>query len=277
MEFRADMHCHSECSDGSLSPLELLSLAKEKGLSGLSITDHDTVEAYRKDVLEKAEELGIEICTGVEFSCQINGTNVHLLGYNLDLNSKPLLELCKRHQVRRKNRNDEILRLLDQHGFPVKQEDLAESSHGKVIGRPHIAQVMLNKGYVASIKEAFNHYIGDNKCCYCPGESFSVEETIKVIREAGGKAFIAHPHLVKKGGVLRALLEMPFDGIECYYALFNRSANEKWLNVGKDKGWLISGGSDFHGELKPQIPLGASYVDRDTFDAITSKVLNDIR
>lgn len=277
MEFRADMHCHSTCSDGSLTPIELVELAKERGLSGLSITDHDTIEAYDEPLFRKAEELGIKLCSGVEFSCQLNGVNVHLLGYDFDIRSPEILELCQKHQKRRKNRNTQILNALARIGFVISYEEVEKFAHGKVIGRPHIAHLMVNKGYVPSIKKAFDQYIGDNQCCYSAGESFSCEETIEIIHKAKGKAFIAHPHLIKKGKIVKALLDLNFDGIECYYALFRLSANDKWLRLSEERGWLVSGGSDFHGDLKPMIPLGASYVNLENFEKINSGNLDVVR
>lgn len=270
--FKADLHCHSTCSDGSLSPLQLLELAKEKGLGGLSITDHDTIEAYQEAFFQRAQELNIEICTGVEFSCQIRSTNVHILGYNFECKNEELQKLCARHHERRTKRNLEILHLLAKKGMKITEEELQNAAFGTVIGRPHIAKVLCEKGYVGSIKEAFNHYIGDGKSCFSPGESFAVGETVQILHKAKGKAFIAHPHLIKKRKALRALLDIPFDGLEGYYACFKKSANDKWVSLAKDKGWLVSGGSDFHGELKPQIPLGASFVFREDFDAIRVNV-----
>ena len=121
------------------------------------------------------------------------------------------------------------------------------------IGRPHIAQIMVQKGYVKSAKEAFNLFIGEGKCCYDPGIAFSVEETLDVIHRSGGKAFVAHPHLLANGAKMRVLLKEPFDGLECYYAHSYPALEKRWIKMAKEKNWLISGGSDFHGAIRPQI------------------------
>ena len=118
---------------------------------------------------------------------------------------------------------------------------------------------MLEKGAVSSIQEAFDRFIGEGKPCFEPGESVTPEETIQIIQNAGGKAFIAHPHLVRKGSVLNALLSMPFDGIECYYGRFHNH-EKRWLTVAERNGLLVSGGSDFHGTVKPHTELGCSWV-----------------
>lgn len=269
-EFKADLHCHSTCSDGQLTPVELVHKAASIGLKGLSITDHDTIEAYSRELFKEAENLNILICPGVEFSCQIRGVSVHILGYDFDINSTQIKELCTRHKFRRKERNKSILKKLSSKGIVIGEEELDALPHTNVIGRPHIAYVMMQKGIVGSIQEAFHKFLGDGKSCYDPGESFAVEETIRIIHDAGGKAFIAHPHLVKRKKVLRELLQNAFDGLECYYASFSRRDNEKWLQICKEKGWLVSGGSDFHGDLKPYNALGSSWVDKETFDKICS-------
>ncbi|MEI8300987.1 MAG: PHP domain-containing protein [Chlamydiota bacterium] len=269
--FRADLHCHSRCSDGSLTPLELLEKAHQIGLQGLSITDHDTIKAYDGELFKKAEELGLILCSGVEFSCQLKGVNVHILGYGFDVTSKQLQEFCMKHQKRRRERNLKILLKLRQHQMVITEEELESIPLVHVIGRPHIAALMLQKGYVTSIKEAFDRYLGDGKCCFDQGGAFSVDETITLIHQAGGKAFIAHPHLIKKSKIVKELLEKKFDGLEGYYALFHKADNQRWVDRAQEKGWLISGGSDFHGDLRPFIPLGASWVDEVTFQNIIQK------
>lgn len=268
IDFRADMHCHSTCSDGLLTPKELILKAKQLGLAALSITDHDTVDAYTEELFEFAKEQEIILCPGVEFSCQLMGSNVHVLAYNFDIKNHELTRLCQRHQNRRKERNRKILRKLRNQGFLIEDEELEKHQEVGVIGRPHIASLMIKKGFVSSIKEAFNKFLGDGKSCFDAGECFSIEETLKIIKGASGKSFIAHPHLVKKGKLIKEVLKRPFDGIECYYGIFSRKDNQKWLDIASEKKWLISGGSDFHGDSKPQNRLGSSFVDYETFTKI---------
>lgn len=261
MEFRADLHCHTTCSDGTLSPAELIDHAKKIGLSALSITDHDTTAAYPQ-ALESARNAGIEMIAGIEFSCVWEGHSVHILGYGFDPAHATLQNLCLWHQNRRKKRYHKMLELLAQHGMPL------EAEQRPLLGRPHIAQAMVDKGYVDSIQEAFHKWIGENKPCFNREEWKSVEESIAVIHEAGGLAIIAHPHLIKNSHVLQALLQMPFDGIECYYARFPTKKNAMFLKIAKKKGWKITGGSDFHGSVKPKNPLGSSWVSRQLFEAL---------
>lgn len=268
MNYFADLHCHTNCSDGTFSPIELIQLAKKIGLKGLSITDHDTIDAY-KIAVPAAKEAGLLLGTGVEFSCEFQGISLHLLGYDFDLKNPMVQQLCDRHRKRRESRNQAILQKLTEHGIPISYEELLAKTQGRTIGRPHIAQIMVEKGYVRNLREAFNHYIGEGRKCYAPGEPFTVEEAIDVLHTAGGKAFVAHPQLLPEEFPVEALLKLPFDGLECYYSrLFKKS----WVEIAQAKEWLMSGGSDFHGSVKPEIELGCSGVDQETFHRIFKKV-----
>jgi len=272
MIFQADLHCHTTCSDGSLTPVQLIELAKKKGLQGLSITDHDTIAAY-ESAIPAAKSAGILLGTGVEFSADFEGTSVHILGYDFLLTNEELRAFCLAHQKRRQERNSAILMKLKQQKMPIEEEEL-EALTGTTIGRPHIAYLMLQKKYVSSIKEAFHLYLGEGKLCYAPGLPFTVQQTIDLIHKAEGKAFIAHPHLINDSKVILALLKMNFDGIECYYARCALEKERRWLKIAKKYNWLISGGSDYHGDLRPYSPLGCSWVDRSHFLQIfTSSLL----
>lgn len=267
MEYRADLHCHSSCSDGTLTPIALIHLAKEKGLSALSITDHDSFRAYSEESFAEAKRCQLDLLIGVEFTAAYLGTTVHVLGYAIELTPE-ILSFCDSHQERRKKRNCAILKKLASHGILIEEKELYEGNENATVGRVHIAELMVKKGVVKNMLEAFHKFIGDGKSCFDPGEGIHILETIAVIHRAGGKAFIAHPHLFRKRALLEALLEMGFDGIECYYASFPPKDQEKWVKLAQEKKLLISGGSDFHGGEKSHAPLGASYVDRSTMEKI---------
>ena len=269
MDFRADMHTHTTCSDGTFSPKELIELAVKEELSGLSITDHDTVAAYTPELFAFAEEKGIRLCTGAEFSCSLYGENVHILGYNVDVNDPGLLDLCKRHEMRRKTRNQAIITDLKKRGMPLPEEKVKElfSSEG-VIGRPHIAALLVEEGYVSTIYDAFSFHLGDEHVSAADGTPFPVQETLDVIHGASGKAFMAHPQLIKGKKVISSLFEMEFDGIECYYGNLHPHRMQKWINAVKERRWLFSGGSDFHGRGKEGIGLGSAWIGQEAFSAI---------
>ncbi len=264
MTIWADIHTHTTASDGSFTPTELVRHAKKCGLQGLSITDHDTIAAY-EEAIPIAKELGIVLGTGIEFSTIFEGHDVHILGYDITLSSPELLALCHRHKNRRLHRNLKMLEKLHDHKMEITLDEMKGS------GRPHIAYIMVQKGYVKSIKEAFNKYLGEGKKCYVRGDTVSVQETIDVIHAADGKAFIAHPHLLVHSFPITQLLELPFDGIECRYAKLASKTSEPWIKIAQQKKWLMSGGSDFHGAVKPDISLGCQGVDRATFDQIFTR------
>lgn len=277
--FRADMHCHSTCSDGSLTPVQLVELAATNGLKGLSITDHDSIDAY-PTAIPAAQQLGIDLISGVEFSTILGEASIHVLGYAFSVKEPLIHTFCGKHQVCRDDRNREILRLLSKHGMPIAEEELKALAKNPInptlittIGRPHIAQLMVKKGYVTDMREAFNKYIGENCRCYAKGDFFSPEETIEVIQNSKGLAFIAHPHLVNGKKVIDKLLKMNFDGIECYYSKFHAASHARWITLAQNRGWLISGGSDFHGDVKPTVSLGCSWIDETHFNPIRERYL----
>ena len=269
-QFRADLHCHSTCSDGTVAPKELIDLAIENGLSGLSITDHDTLNAYTS-ALPYAKERDFPLLTGVEFSCFHQNESVHILGYAFSLSNEQLNAFCQKHKERRYQRSQLILEKLKEHGMPIE----INTENLESIGRPHLAMEMIREGYVASMEEAFKKYLGEGCSCYVPGESFSVEETINVIQAAGGFAVIAHPHLIHLPRIVTDLLKMPFDGIEAYYARFPPHREKPWVKIGLHREWILTGGSDFHGTVKPHIPLGCSWVSEETFQTLYKTCLTN--
>lgn len=263
MTFRADLHCHSYFSDGTDSPEELIAIAKKSGLSALSITDHDTILAYKMAV-PAAKECGIILGTGAEFSSAYDTLNVHILAYDFDLESAAIHTFCEKHKERRKLRNDRILEKLKKRRMFIPEEEL-EKMGKQTLGRPHIAALMVKHGYVASAQQAFDLYIGDGKLCYDAGEPFTVDETIDLIHAARGKAFLAHPHFLGEGEKVFKLLDKPFDGIECLYANCLPQQEKRWIKAAERRNLLISGGSDYHGKLKPSITLGCSWVNEEIF------------
>lgn len=257
MTIRADLHCHTTHSDGSLSPDALLQLARKNGLTALAITDHDTISSYN-EALAKAETL--QLLTGVELSTVLNGHQVHILGYAFQPNHPVMRQFCEICRERRILRNREMMARLQAHGMPLEDGDImGVADYQTAYGRPHIARAMVAKGYVRDHVEAFRRFIGEGKPCYFPGEKFRVEEGIAAIHESGGKAVIAHPHLINHNEVVEALLKLPFDGLEVHYSQFSETKNQKWAKIALEKGWLATGGSDFHGqEVRPGLDLGAS-------------------
>lgn len=270
-DFRADLHMHTTCSDGTSTPVELVKLASAAGLSGISITDHDSISAY-ETALPEAKRLGIRMGSGVEFSCHYRGMSVHILGYDFPLDAEQMHIYCAQHKERRHGRNREILKKLAHHRMEIDQDALELlEAQGGTVGRPHIAKLMIERGYVRNMAEAFKMYLSEGAICYSPGEQFPVDKAIELIHRVGGKAFIAHPHIIKSRKLIRGILKLPFDGIEAYYGRFHPLQEKKWVDVAMEKQWLVSGGSDFHGANKLNNVLGSSWVSQERFEEIFSK------
>lgn len=266
--FRADLHCHSTCSDGSLTPQQLIHKAKAIGLQALSITDHDTMEAYLT-APQAAADVGLTLITGAEFSTVHRGHSVHLLAYAYRQGESTIQALCRRHRERRDARNKAIIDQLRAHGIQITVADVVgEAAPGTMLGRPHIALAMIRKGYVGSVREAFQRYIGDQAPYYVQGDPISTEETIATLHQANAYAVLAHPHLLPDGNLVHELLELPFDGIEVYYGTFTTEQEARWLKIAQQRGLLATGGSDFHGAIKPHIPLGCSWAPEETFQVV---------
>lgn len=253
-----DLHTHTTCSDGSFTPEELIDLAIKNGLQGLSITDHDSISAY-PETLNMAKTKGIILIPGVEFSCHYKDKSVHILGYSFNFTNSELLALCQRHKERRTSRNLKILEKLKACNIEITEEELNTSTSG-VVGRPHIAKLIVEKKHASDIAEAFRIYLGDGKKGYVSGEVFTIEETLQALHAAGGLAVLAHPHLYYNHQFVREVMKHPFDGIESEYAQMPPDKNAPWIAYAKEHHLLMTGGSDFHGSIKPQLPLGATQV-----------------
>jgi len=264
MTSRADLHCHSTYSDGSLTPKELVALAKEMGLSGLSITDHDSFSGYFE-----AEGEGIDILPGVELSTEFEKKSVHILGYAFDPHDKDFTAFCLAQREARLERNRQIIQRLAQSGLELTEDEVIDSRDpNKAYGRVHIALVLLKKGYIKDFHEAFKRFIGSNCSCYVPGKKCTSLEAIEAIHKAKGKAVLAHPHLLHSRSLERKLLALPFDGLEAYYGRFLPNVNAHWVEVAQKRGLFVTGGSDFHGLPKPEVRLGANVAPQDVFEAL---------
>jgi len=268
--FRADLHCHSYYSDGEDSPFELLAKAKAAGLQGLSITDHDTMEAYSPDVFEEAKRLKIQLLTGIELSSELQDASIHVLGYGFDWKNTHFQQFLAESRKRRRTRNLAILEKLKKHKMPIEEEELIAfvERKSRIIGRPHIAQLMIKKGYVLSVQEAFERYLREGASCYPFGIKFHPREAIDQIHQAGGKAVLAHPHFLRSGVLKKELLSLFFDGIECHYGTLPKELEQEWVKLAEKRGWLATGGSDYHGSFKPHVSLGCSWVGEAVFNKL---------
>jgi hypothetical protein len=268
MDRKADLHCHSIYSDGSCRPSELVDLAIDHGFVGLSIVDHDTVEAFEEGYAYAASK-GLIFLPGVEISAKFEEESIHVLGYSFDPKSRSLQEFCRLHQLRREKRNQQILDNLGRRGMSVTMEQVkARSPEALTYGRPHIALAMMEKGYAKDVASAFSAFLGAGKSCYVEGEKWTVQEAIDAVHAAKGMAVLAHPHLIKTGRLIKKLLAMPFDGLEAYYCSMPVELNLRWCEAAKKHSFFVTGGSDFHGTIKPDNRFGSSWAPEETFDML---------
>ncbi len=263
---RYDLHCHSVYSDGSETPKALAALAKSAGLSGLAITDHDSFDAFFE--LEKED---IACIPGIELSCEAEQKSIHILGYAFDPYDREFAAFCQKQRDYRRERLEKMCALLTEHGLPLTVGDVASSDDPRIsYGRVHVALALLKKGYITNPSDAFKRYIGDKAPCYVAGKRCSVDEGIDAIHKAKGFAVLAHPHLIDSKSLVRRLLAKKFDGLEGYYSRFSYEQNQHWVQRAKEKGRFVTGGSDFHGVIKPDVSLGVSFCPEEVYAMIDS-------
>jgi len=267
--FKSDLHCHSIFSDGSNTPEELVEIAKKIGLQGIALTDHDTF-----DGLERLEKTGFPVISGAEFSSNFKDNSIHILAYSFNPKASSLRELVQEQEEKRHLRMHQILSRLNELGFPMSLEEVLELRGDRgdhAIGRPHLANLMLKKGFVKSREEAFHTWLGEKGKAFVSSTYPESEEVIERIHAAGGLAILAHPHLLPKGSLRKSLLNLPFDGLEGRYARMRPNQNEPWIREGKKRGWIVTGGSDYHGAPRTDITLGNAYTDESTFKMLQAK------
>ncbi|KDR94344.1 hypothetical protein SAMN02745945_02582 [Peptoclostridium litorale DSM 5388] len=240
-----DMHIHSTYSDGTYSPKEIVDLSLKKGLYGISITDHDCVDGL-PEAVEYCKDKNIIFIPGIEFSCFHNDEEVHILGYNIEWTYAPLLKLCQKLQDARVQRARLIIEKLRNIGFDIDYSDI-EKYPANSVGRPHIGQVMVDKGYIGSVSEAFEKYIGSGMAAYVERYKLSVSDAINIIKSAKGLSVIAHPFLISNQDSIDAIARMGIDGLEIYHSSHSRDISKKYKYMAKRLGLIITGGSDFHG------------------------------
>lgn len=271
MEFNRagiDLHIHTTASDGTLSPAEILQLAHRLKLGAISITDHDTLQGIR-EIFPPPDSSGVKVLAGIEISTKspplhrVTGS-FHILGYGIRLSDPVLNQTLDTLQQARKDRNPLIIGRLNELGVDITLAEVMEASGEEAqIGRPHIAKMIINKGYAQSIDEAFDIYLGFNKPAYVDKYRLGCQEAINIIRGAGGIPVLAHPFLLKIAdspsmeALILDLKDMGMQGIEAYYPEHPPEYFEFLSGIARKYDLVITGGTDFHGKLKPDIQLGS--------------------
>lgn len=276
-----DLHSHSTASDGTFAPADVVQLAKNSGLSALALTDHDTVAGIA-EAKEAAARLGIDFLPGIEISAEFPrpGT-LHILGYGIDPNRPSLKNLTEQLIAGRNNRNPQIIAKLNELGLDVSMAEWEAEAKGNVLGRPQLAAILLRKGYVNSIKQAFDRYIGQGAPAYFDKERLTPRQAFEKIREAGGLPVLAHPVQLRLENdaqleqQIKNLLDIGLAGIEVIHSDHNAEVVQKLTRLADKYNLLKTGGSDFHGSNKKDIPLGIANgrrIPREFFDALKNKL-----
>lgn len=252
----ADLHCHTTASDGLWSPRELVRQAASLGLKGVGITDHDTVSGWEE--AEKAgQEYGLEILKGIELNTEADGIEVHILGYEPELKTGGLLEKLNYLRGARYRRMLKIIERLNTLNIRITPEDVEKYVSGESIGRPHVAQALIEAGYVRSLKDAFACYIGFGAPAYVPRYKITPQEAIATIRQAGGVAVLAHPGIRRLEDSLQEWISYGLQGLEISHSEHSAEDEARYRELAEKYGLVATGGSDFHGEkLKPGVKLG---------------------
>jgi 3',5'-nucleoside bisphosphate phosphatase len=264
-----DLHTHTTASDGGLSPRQLVGRAARLGLKYLGITDHDTTAGVA-EATAAAEQFGITIIPGVEINTDVPGAEVHVLGYFLNPAHGELGEQLARIREGRVGRARTMAQVLTQMGAPIAFERILQIAGDGSIGRPHVAQALLEAGHVTSYQEAFAKYIGRNSPAYVERLKFSPAEACALIRRAGGLPSLAHPVFFDRYGAIKASFDLAgmlpemiaagLAGIEVYYPSYDAVTVEYLLALARKHGLVPSGGTDFHGVRPNELDLGGIYI-----------------
>jgi predicted metal-dependent phosphoesterase TrpH len=256
-----DLHLHTTASDGVRTPSGIVNYAKDKGLQAIAITDHDTIEGLDEG-LSEGGRVGFEVIPGVEISAEHSPGSMHLLGYFLDIHHPLLRDKLSYLQKARAERNPKIIENLNRLGVRINYEEVVKASGGGQVGRPHFAQVLLEKGYVRSFQEAFDRFLGKGAPAYVDKIRFKPNEAISFIREAGGVAVLAHPKTLGMKDfaslekIILELMEVGLKGIEVFYPEHSSLEVAQFRALAERHGLLMTGGTDYHGIEKENFDIG---------------------
>jgi predicted metal-dependent phosphoesterase TrpH len=244
---RVDLHTHTTASDGTLSPRALVLEAVKHGVRVLAVTDHDSTDGLAEAMDEAARHPPLEIVPGLEINCDVEGAEIHVLGYFVDHAAPWFQDFLREQRAERAARVHRIADRLAELGMPIDPAEVFAIVKEGSPGRPHVAQVMVNRGYVRSIREAFDKYLRAGGAANVPRRRLQPAEAVAVIRKAGGVPVLAHPGLADRDAMIPALVEAGLMGIEVYYAEHSATQTEHYRELCRRHDLVPTGGSDYHG------------------------------
>jgi len=251
----ADLHVHSVFSDGTYSPEKLVAASANAELSAIAIVDHDNVGGITP-AINAAFSQGVEIVPGIELSAEYEGSEIHILGYLIDHTNDTLIERLNYLKDNRIERVHKIVGKLRELGVNLDPDSIFNLAKQGTVGRLHIARAMVSEGKVNSVFQAFHEYIGDKRPAYVLGFKFSPAQAIKLIKDAGGIPVLAHPYTLHNDEMILQFIQCGLMGIEAYYPEHSQSMINFYKNLAAKHNLLVTGGSDFHGDVKPDVKIG---------------------
>lgn len=264
----ADLHIHSNLSDGTNTPEEVVDLARSAGLTKIALTDHDTVMGIERAQIV-GKEIGVDVISGIEFTTEAHNAEVHILGYFFNPKNIKLLEVLEKIQAGRVDRIHKIVKKLNELGLSLTADDVFKYSNKGAPGRPHVARALIEKKYVSGFKEAFNRYLDFRGPAYVSHYKLTPEDAIRLIREVNGAPVFAHPAVSNCDNSIPDLMAAGLLGIEVFYSGHRPDQVEKYKNLAHKYNLLMTGGSDFHGDNSGrEIKLGDISIPDDMVDKL---------
>lgn len=251
----ADLHLHTNYSDGTYTPEELAFHACRVGLSAFALTDHDTVEGCDRAAAAAAMG-GIEFIPGAELTAEVQGMELHLLAYFIDTKHPRLLSETAKYQLVRQDRIREMVERLNRLNVPLRSETVFALANCQAPGRPHVARALVQEGFCSSLDEAFERFLKRNRPAWVPKSKVSAPDAIQLVHEAGGMAVMAHPGLNRSDEVIEELVRAGLDGLECFHTKHSTSTSERYLTIAERHDLVVTGGSDCHGMSKGRPLIG---------------------
>jgi len=266
-----DLHTHTTASDGTYAPRDLVIEAASRGVRVLAITDHDSTEGLPEAFEEAERRRPLEVLPGIEINCDVEGAEIHVLGYLMDWQAPWFQEFCREQRRERRDRVHRMAERLAALSMPIDAEEVFALVKEGSAGRPHVAQVMVARGYVKTVREAFDKYLGAGKPGHVQRKKLTPEGAVRLIRKAGGVPVFAHPGLAGRDELIPGLIAAGLMGIECYYTEHSAQQRATYLQICKDQDLVATGGSDFHGPQVRAATLGSPSVPMAAVETLRAK------
>jgi predicted metal-dependent phosphoesterase TrpH len=266
-----DLHTHTTASDGTYAPRDLVIEAASRGVRVLAITDHDSTEGLPEAFEEAERRRPLELLPGIEINCDVEGAEIHVLGYLMDWQAPWFQEFCREQRRERRERVHRMAERMAALGMPFDADEVFALVKEGSAGRPHVAQVMVAHGYVKTVRQAFDKYLAAGRPGHVPRKKLAPEDAVRLIRRAAGVPVFAHPGLASRDELIPGLIAAGLMGIECYYTEHSAQQRATYLQICKEQDLVATGGSDFHGPQVRAATLGSPSVPMAAVEALRAK------